>query len=248
MFRQHGRRPSGRSRRVVDTADASVSRSERRGVEDMRTSTAAGASTRVVAASRAPAVRRRTTTTRTSSGRWSIVGGSVGCSRPPTRPVDVTSAVHNRIPRIADAAAITDASLGGLQRRRLRPLGRRRAGRTSRRHHCQRLLLLPHTVAQARQRHVFYDRQSPRPSPPRSPTASAKPTPRTPTPTGQRADSQAGDEIPADSKARSAGRTPALRWWRPSPSRTICWSTPGSRTRPLRASQRCRRGRGPGPR
>ena len=128
---------------------------------------------------------------------------------------------------------------GRLQRRRLRPLGRRRAVQPSGRPAVDAYSLLPSSVPQPANEHVFYDLE----------TAKAV--------ANQIADklSQSDAEHTDDYKANASkfadeadtiaaaeraigARTRVLQWWRPSPSPTTCWSTPESSTRPQRDSPR----------
>ena len=181
-----------------------------------------------------------TTTVVASTDVWGSVASAVTGDHATVKSI-VDSAVddpHSFEASPADAAAIADASLvvynGGGYDQWVDDVLSGHPGR----HDRECLLAAARHRRAARQRtRLLRPGPPPRRSPSRSPTGSPRPMPRTPTPTGSTPRSSASEPTRScRSSARSARRTPARQWWRPNPSRTTCWSTPESPTRPQRDS------------
>ncbi len=177
-----------------------------------------------------------TTSVVASTDVWGSVASAVTGDHATVKSI-VNSAVddpHSFEASPADAAAITDASLvvynGGGYDHWVDDVLASHQGVTDR----QRLLAAARAPSRSPPTSTSSTtRQPPRPSPTRSPTASSRPMPRTPTTTGPTPPSSASRPTRScRSSGRSARRIPARRWWRPNLSRTTCWSTPESPTRP----------------
>ena len=170
---------------------------------------------------------------------WGSVASAVAGDHATVKSI-VTSAVddpHSFEATPADAAAITDASLvvynGGGYDHWVDDVLAGHPGVTT----VERLLTAARARAQPANEHVFYD-------PATAKAVAVQIADQLAKADAAHADAyranaaefgKQADEIAAR-RARDRPAHPGARWWRPNPSRTTCWSTPASPTRPRRAS------------